>query len=95
MRRSVVLFCLILTVVSAALFVGTSPSQAITYGFVDSDGTYSNVGAFIVKSPSTGEIFPICSGTLITPNVFLTASHCTSFFTQELAPAGCTAGPGS
>ena len=91
MRRPVVLFCLILTVVSAALFVSTSPSQAITYGFVDSNGTYSNVGAFIVKSPSTGEIFPICSGTLITSNVFLTASHCTSFFTQELAPAGWTA----
>jgi hypothetical protein len=58
---------------------------------VDSNGTYSNAGAFIVKSPSTGQIFPICSGTLITPNVFLTAGHCTSFFSQQLAPAGWTA----
>ena len=91
MRRPVVLFCLILTVVSAALFIGTSRSHAITYGFVDSSGTYSNAGAFIVKSPSTGQIFPICSGTLITPNVFLTASHCTSYFTQDLAPNGWTA----
>jgi hypothetical protein len=91
MRRSVVLFCLILTVVSAALFIGTSRSHAITYGFVDSSGTYSNTGAFIVKSPSTGQIFPICSGTLITPNVFLTAGHCTFFFTQDLAPLGWTA----
>ena len=91
MRRSVILFCLVLTVVSAALFIGTSPSHAITYGFVDSNGTYSNTGAFIVKSPTTGKISPICSGTLITPNVFLTAGHCTSYFTHDLAPEGWTA----
>jgi hypothetical protein len=91
MRRSVVLFCLILTILTAALFIGTSSSRAITYGFLDSNGTYSNVGAFIVQSPSTGKIFPVCSGTLITPNVFLTAGHCTSFFTQDLEPNGWTA----
>ncbi|HEV8366764.1 MAG TPA: trypsin-like serine protease [Pyrinomonadaceae bacterium] len=91
MRRPVVLFCLILLVLSVALFIGTSRSHAITYGFVDSNATYSSTGAFIVKSPSTGQIFPICSGTLITPNVFLTAGHCTSYFTQELAPIGWTA----
>jgi len=74
-----------------ALFIGTPRSHAITYGFVDSNGSFSNTGAFIVKSPATGQIFPICSGTLITPNVFLTASHCTSYFTQVLAPGGYTA----
>ena len=79
----------------AATFIGTmlitsSRVNAITYGYVDSKNTYSNVGAFIVKSP-TGEIYPICTGTLITPNVFLTASHCTQYFTSELAPQGYTA----
>jgi secreted trypsin-like serine protease len=64
---------------------------AITYGFIDTSGTYSNTGAFIVKSPTTDEIFPICSGTLIAPDVFLTASHCTLFFEQDLAPLGYTA----
>jgi hypothetical protein len=64
--------------------------QAITYGYVDTNNTYSNVGAFIVKSPS-GQIYPLCSGTLITPNVFLTASHCTQYFTDVLAPLGYTA----
>ncbi|AMY12002.1 V8-like Glu-specific endopeptidase [Luteitalea pratensis] len=64
---------------------------AVTYGFVDTDGTYSNTGAFIVRSPTTGNISPICSGTLIAPDVFLTASHCTAFFEHELAALGYTA----
>jgi len=81
--------CLVLLV--AVLFSTTSRTSAITYGFVDSNNTYSNTGAFIVKSPTTGQIFPICSGTMITANVFLTASHCTAYFTQELAPSGYTA----
>jgi hypothetical protein len=58
---------------------------------VDSTNIFRNTGAFIVKSPTTGEIFPICSGTMITANVFLTASHCTVFYTQELAPEGYVA----
>ena len=44
-----------------------------------------------MKSPTTGHIFPICTGTLISSNVFLTASHCTIYFDQELAPRGYTA----
>jgi V8-like Glu-specific endopeptidase len=91
MRRSSYLFILLLTSFLAVLLIAPSRSRAITYGFVDSNNTYSNAGAFIVKAPSTGQIFPICSGTLITPNVFLTAAHCTSFFTSELAPQGFTA----
>ena len=91
MRRSRFLFILLLTIFCAALLIAPSRSRAITYGFVDSNNTYSNAGAFIVKSPSTGQIFPICSGTMITPNVFLTASHCTAFFTNDLAPQGFTA----
>jgi hypothetical protein len=91
MSRSRNLFILLLTVFCGALIITPSGTRAITYGFVDSDNTFSNVGAFIVKSPSTGTIFPICSGTLIAPNVFLTASHCTAFYTQDLAPLGYTA----
>jgi hypothetical protein len=36
-------------------------AEAITYGFVDSNNTFSNTGAFIVKSPTTGQIFPTFS----------------------------------
>lgn len=80
---------LVLTMI--VLFSTPPRTKAITYGFIDSNNTYSNVGAFIVKSPTTGQIFLICSGTMITANVFLTASHCTLFFQQDLAPRGFTA----
>jgi len=90
MKRAVCLFLLISALIVGSL-VTSRRAQAITYGFVDSNNTYSNVGAFIVKSPTTGQIFPICSGTMITSNVFLTASHCTIYFQQELAPSGFTA----
>jgi hypothetical protein len=74
----------------AAVFLASSPAAAITYGQVDSTNAYSNVGAFIVQSPS-GLIYPLCSGTLIAPTVFLTASHCTSYFTNVLQPLNWTA----
>lgn len=86
MKRLICFFALTLSLVCGSLLLAPKTS-AITYGFVDSNNTFSNTGAFIVKS-STGEIFPICSGTMITPNVFLTASHCTLFYTQSLAPNG-------
>jgi hypothetical protein len=77
--------------VLALVAVPAASLLAITFGFVDTNGTYANAGAFIVKSPTTGQIFPICSGTLIAPDVFLTASHCTLFFEQDLEPLGFTA----
>lgn len=91
MRNSRQFFTLLFTIFLGALLIAPPRTHAITYGFVDTNNTYSNAGAFIVKDPSTGNIFPICSGTLITPNVFLTASHCTAFFTHDLAPLGYTA----
>ena len=90
MKRAVCLFFLLGVLIVGSLY-NSRRVQAITYGFVDSNNTYSNTGAFIVKSPTTGQIFPICSGTMITSNVFLTASHCTIYFQQELAPRGFTA----
>jgi secreted trypsin-like serine protease len=89
MKRLLCLFALVLSLACGSLLLAPKTS-AITYGFVDSNNTFRNTGAFIVKAPD-GEIFPICSGTMITTNVFLTASHCTLYFTQELAPAGYVA----
>jgi len=61
-----------------ALFVlvlGTLPASAITFGESDG-GRHPNVGAMIVLEPD-GNLYFYCSGTLIAPNVFLTAAHCT------------------
>ena len=90
MRRNPLLPTLLCAVVTAALLVTPARVRAITYGFVDVNNAYPNVGAFIVQSPS-GEIYPLCSGTLIAPNVFLTASHCTAYYTDVLEPLGYTA----
>ena len=86
MKRAACLFVFAVGLICASILLAPKTS-AITYGFVDSNNVFRNTGAFIVKS-SNGQIFPICSGTLISPNVFLTASHCTAYYTQELAPQG-------
>lgn len=90
MKRLICFLTLTAGLAAGALLFVSPRASAITYGFVDSNNTFRNTGAFIVKSP-TGEILPICSGTMITANVFLTASHCTLFFEQDLAPQGYTA----
>jgi hypothetical protein len=59
-------------------------TTAIVNGAPDVANTYSNVGAFIIRVPN-GQFFPVCSGTLIAPTVFLTAGHCTAFF-ESLGP---------
>lgn len=90
MKRLICFCALLSSLLIGSLLLVSPRASAITYGFVDSSNTFRNVGAFIVKSP-TGEILPICSGTMITPNVFLTAAHCTAAFTREFAPAGYVA----
>ena len=91
MKRLICFCALTLALIVGSLLLVSPRTSAITFGFVDSSNTFKNVGAFVVKSPTTGEIFPICSGTMITANVFLTAGHCTAFYTQDLAPEGFTA----
>jgi hypothetical protein len=53
--------------------------RAITFGTVDTTNRFPYVGAVIAEynEPGTKEV--LCSGTLISPTVFLTAGHCTAF----------------
>jgi secreted trypsin-like serine protease len=57
--------------------VGIAPAQTGDAVF-DSQNTYSNVGALLAKR-ADGSLTIICTGTLISPRVFLSAAHCTSF----------------
>lgn len=66
----------VLSIILILAFVSSSPAQAISYGVPD--GTdHPNVGAFVIMGEDYG--FLVCSGTLIAPKVFLTASHCTVY----------------
>lgn len=69
MRRKTLAVCLALV----ALLLATFPAQAITYGQPDGN-RHPEVGALV--GTFYGQTYPYCSGTLISPTVFLTAAHC-------------------
>ena len=56
-----------------ALALWAAPVGAITYGQPDGN-RHPNVGALV--GTFNGQTYPYCSGTLISPTVFLTAAHC-------------------
>lgn len=58
-----------------ALLAAAAPAFAITYGTLD-NGRHPQTGALVGKFSSG--TFPYCSGTLISPTVFVTAAHCGS-----------------
>ena len=64
-------------VLALALALVSTPAGAITYGVLDT--THPYVGAIIVDLEGRFGlgILEWCSGTLIAPQVFLTAGHCT------------------
>ena len=61
-------------VLGVLVLATAAPASAITFGEVDAENTYSNVGGLIFEFE--GEFFLGCTGTLIAPDVFLTAAHC-------------------
>ncbi len=63
-----------LTVLAAAL-TAVSPAAAITDGSADGQG-HPNVGGLVAPTQYPDGTWLYCSGTLISPTVFLTAAHC-------------------
>src|SRR6266487_1771316 len=61
--------------VIAAAFAFAAPASAITYGMPDGNG-HPEVGALLAPQPYSDGTWATCSGTLISPTVFLTAAHC-------------------
>src|SRR5919204_5753810 len=76
-----------LAAITAMLAVAVGPASAITFGTVDGN-RHPNVGALLADwDEDSPGLDILCSGTLIAPTVFLTASHCTAFFESlDIAP---------
>jgi hypothetical protein len=77
----------VLCLTLVAGFVCAAPAGAITFGQLDGN-RHPYVGALFADwDPDTPGTDLLCSGTLISPTVFLTASHCTAFLESEgIAP---------
>jgi hypothetical protein len=69
MRKAIAAFVVGLSL----LLVGTA--SAIVFGQPDGDG-HPNVGALLAPQAYSDGTWASCSGTLISPTVFLTAAHC-------------------
>jgi hypothetical protein len=74
-------------VLALALMGWLTSALAITWGEADEANAYPNVGAFMVQRARDDAVVPLCSGTLIHEQVFLTAAHCTAY-AEELLEAG-------
>jgi secreted trypsin-like serine protease len=65
----------LLAAAAAALVVGASPALAITDGSPDGNG-HPAVGALVADQQFSDGTWTYCSGTLVSPRVFVTAAHC-------------------
>lgn len=69
MRKTIAAFVVGLSLLSAGA------ASAIVFGQPDGDG-HPNVGALLAPQAYSDGTWASCSGTLISPTVFLTAAHC-------------------
>jgi len=69
----------IAAIIASLLLTSSNAALAQTGDAHPDNGLHPNVGAFLLPRLSDHSLRIICSGTLVTPRVFLTASHCTAF----------------
>jgi secreted trypsin-like serine protease len=61
-------------------------AQAVTTNGFPDNGLHPEVGAIMVPARSGVGYAEVCSGTLVSPTLFLTASHCTAFLEADPRP---------
>ena len=66
----------------ALMFLVVAPAGAITDGYPDGSG-HPMVGALVWYDPELDAKDWFCSGSLLSPTVFLTAAHCLAWATEE------------
>jgi secreted trypsin-like serine protease len=76
---------LLLAAVAACTIFAGGANAVTSNGFPD-NGQHPNVGAIMVPARSGVGFAEVCSGTLVSPTVFLTASHCTAFLAADPRP---------
>jgi hypothetical protein len=64
------------------LLTATAPAAAVIDGTTDTTNSFPNVGGLQLQFE--GEWFDFCTGTLVAPDVVLTAAHCTAFFDGDV-----------
>jgi hypothetical protein len=65
----------LLALLLASLVIGSTPAYAVTDGDLDGNG-HPYVGLMVAKDAKGNPLWR-CSGTLMSPTVFMTAGHCT------------------
>jgi V8-like Glu-specific endopeptidase len=63
--------------------VWAAGAQAVTANGFPDNGLHPNAGAIMVPARSGVGYAEVCSGTLVSRTIFLTAGHCTAFLEAD------------